>query len=461
MASREKRIQVFEQTMRMCAEDENMRKAVATMKAEQRIIWQEDDEPAWEAHFEKPTKLVISQKRSFEAARPYAMAGKRVCVLNFASSVSPGGGVTRGTQAQEESLCRVSSLYAALSDDGAKPFYDRHWEMIQAGTMKRENRDDCIFTPGVVVVCEDDGNEMLLEPSARYTVDVITCAAPDLRYTTESSRYNPTHEELADLFLRRWRRILAVAAANNADVVILGAFGCGVFGNPPELVANAAAQALTAFEHCFETVEFAIYSPSYESRNFSAFSHIEGIRRSQSHNTGTEAPHAMICINIDAVNKTQQFIHQHGWGLRDEDIHDHYLTDKSELFGGGCGGRCGYKIFCYALKYISYSNIRMRYRYMAGALLTIWGYARFNRNQWTVDEYFRWITELFLTHHEVHDEYFMYSKLSKEMLVKIERSYREDSSIEALTMLKVLKALEWDDAKAERLSHDMKENRFR
>jgi len=47
------------------------------------------------------------------------------------------------------------------------------------------------------------------------------------------------------------------------------------------------------------------------------------------------------------------------------------------------------------------------------------------------------------------------------MLEEIEYSYREDFSIEALTMLKVLKALEWDDMKAERLYHDMKNNRFR
>ena len=270
-------MQVFEQTMRVCIEDESVRKAVATMKAEQSIIWQEDDEPAWKTRFEKPTKLVVSRKRSFEAARPYAVAGKRVCVLNFASSVSPGGGVTRGAQAQEESLCRVSSLYAALSDNGAKPFYDRHWEMIHAGTLKRENRDDCIFTRGVAVLCEDGGDETLLEPSERYLVDVITCAAPDLRNTGDESRYDPKPEELTELFLRRWRRILAVAAANNADVVILGAFGCGVFGNPPELVAHTARQALADFEHCFETVEFAIYSQSYENRNFAAFAHIDDI----------------------------------------------------------------------------------------------------------------------------------------------------------------------------------------
>lgn len=44
-----------------------------------------------------PCKTIVSSKRSFEAASAYAKAGKRVCVLNFASATNPGGGVTRGS----------------------------------------------------------------------------------------------------------------------------------------------------------------------------------------------------------------------------------------------------------------------------------------------------------------------------------------------------------------------------
>lgn len=463
MYGSEKRIRIFEQTMRVCAEDDDVRRAIETMKAGQRIIWQEDEEPVWQARFEKPAELIASRKRSFEAACPYAMAGKRVCVLNFASSVSPGGGVTRGTQAQEESLCRVSSLYAALSDDGAKPFYTRHWDMIHAGTMKRENRDDCIYTPGVTVLCRDDDDEQLLPKEQRYTVDVITCAAPDLRNTGDGSRYAPTQEELAELLLRRWRRILAVAAAGGADVVILGAFGCGVFANPPELVARTAGEALSDFRCCFETVEFAVYCQSCENSNYVAFARIDGVRREQTlqmNDAQNKVLRLGSRIDLAAVNKTLQFIRQHGWGLRDEDVYDQYLAEGAEMFGGGSGGRCGYKIFCYAVKYISYSDLRIRYRYIAGALLTIWGFYRFGRDQ-TISEYFRWITDRFLAHHEVHDERFMYQKMSEEMLEEILSAYREEGSIEALTMLKVLRALEWNDMKAGMLANEMRDNHFR
>lgn len=271
MDPREKRTLIFEETLRVCAAEEPLRNAMALSAAKQQLIWQEDEEPRWQPAYDRPAERVVSAKRSFEAARPYAQAGKTVCVLNFASSVSPGGGVTRGAQAQEESLCRVSTLYPALSDQSASDFYARHWEMIHSGEMKRENRDDCIYTPGVVVVREDAGEEPLLTPEARYTVDVITCAAPDLRFTDDGSMYAPTQEELHALLVKRWRRILAVAAANGAQVLILGAFGCGVFANPPKLVAAAFEEAAQGIDHCFEVIEFAVYSPRPDSPNLQAF----------------------------------------------------------------------------------------------------------------------------------------------------------------------------------------------
>ncbi len=277
MTDKEKRIWIFEETMRVCTEDENLRKAVSATAEGQYIIWQEDDEPCWQRRFDRPAARVASRRRSFEAACPYARAGKKVCVLNFASSVSPGGGVTYGSQAQEESLCRISTLYCALSDESAKPFYSRHWEMIRSGAMKRENRDDCMYTPGVVVLREDAGEEALLPQEARYMVDVITCAAPDLRAVEDGSRYAPTQEELLSLITQRWRRILAVAASNGAQVLILGAFGCGVFANPPPLVARAFEMAANGIDRCFETIEFAVYSRDETSPNYCAFAALAGI----------------------------------------------------------------------------------------------------------------------------------------------------------------------------------------
>ena len=78
-------------------------------------------------------------------------------------------------------------------------------------------------------------------------------------------------EELLALHKKRGRRILAAAAANEADVLVLGAFGCGAFRNPPEIVAKAYRELLPEFDGCFERVEFAVYCTPQARGNYEAF----------------------------------------------------------------------------------------------------------------------------------------------------------------------------------------------
>ena len=277
MADRQGRIWIFEETMALCKSHRALVERIGHSIRGQEITWQEDPLPAGGPRYAKPAALVLSPRRTFEAARAYANRGKRVCALNFASSVTPGGGVTRGSGAQEESLCRVSTLYAAISDpDTAGPFYERHRQMIRDGAMGRENRDDCIFTPGVVVIREDTFDCALLPESDWYGVDVITCAAPDLR-CGGGVVYRPTAEALVSRFEERWRRILSVAAAHGAEALILGAFGCGAFGNPPEVAVQAFNNVCGEYLRCFETIEFAVFTDDVDGPNYAAFRGIRGI----------------------------------------------------------------------------------------------------------------------------------------------------------------------------------------
>ena len=283
MAERFERIRIFESTMELCGKDQTLRDSIQHSKENQKIHWQEDALPMGTVRYSDPAVLILSSKRTFEAAKQYARAGKKVCALNFASSVTPGGGVVKGASAQEESMCRISSLYAAISDqETAGAFYSRHWQMIQNGEMGRENRDDCIFTPGVEVFREDTFDCEMLPRSEWYSVDVITCAAPDLRYDTSGRTFKPTPSELTALFERRWRKILSVAAFYGAEVLILGAFGCGAFHNPPEAVVQAFNRVYPDFSFCFETIEFGVFTQTADAANYQAFSKIQGIRAASS-----------------------------------------------------------------------------------------------------------------------------------------------------------------------------------
>jgi len=60
--------------------------------------------------------------------------------------------------------------------------------------------------------------------------------------------------------------VLAVAAAHRHRRLVLGAWGCGVFGNDPAAVADAFAQWLASplFAGAFDQVVFAILDKSLE-----------------------------------------------------------------------------------------------------------------------------------------------------------------------------------------------------
>lgn len=274
MDQREKNIAVFEDTEKRCNTQETLMQAIALSNKKQRVYHEfEEMEKRSQTKPEKHTTVVISKKRSFEAAAAYK--DKKVCVLNFASATNPGGGVLHGSTAQEECLCRISTLYFNLKEKNIwNHFYGPHRRMNYAAY-----NDDCIYTPGVVVFKDDSANPEVLPEKDWYSVNVLTCAAPNLR-ERPSNAMNPnagtkkvslTSKELQEIHIKRGRRILEIAKANGNEVVILGAFGCGAFQNPPAVVADAYMKLLEEFDGEFDTIEFAVYCSPKDTANYDVF----------------------------------------------------------------------------------------------------------------------------------------------------------------------------------------------
>ena len=221
-------------------------------------------------------KIVVSGKRSLEAAEPYVKQGKKVCVLNFASASNPGGGVVRGSSAQEESICRCTTLYPCLNSLAM-------WGAFYTPHRKAANplyNNDCIYTPNVCVFKSDTNFPEPLPEAEWWNVNILTCAAPNLR-ERPSNVMNPNSgttaakisaTELEKLLTSRVRRIFEVAVANGNEVLILGAFGCGAFRNPPELVARVFRTVMQDYLCYFETIEYAVFHTEREMANFEAFS---------------------------------------------------------------------------------------------------------------------------------------------------------------------------------------------
>ncbi len=174
--------------------------------------------------------------------------GKRVAVLNFASFKNPGGGYIRGAMAQEEALCHASTLYNILASEKFR--YDYYFENTSnLNSGKYSNRH--IYVKDVVFELH---NEVI------YPVDVITCAAPNKSFAFKSNNKQLIYE-LDTVMENRIDQVLYSAYIHNVDILILGAFGCGVFKNDPEVVARSFNELLQSkYKNVFSRVVFAIPS---------------------------------------------------------------------------------------------------------------------------------------------------------------------------------------------------------
>ena len=271
--NRYERLQVFEDTEQAVKTIEKLKLAVENSTVNQKLILESQSIDGEKTEYEKDATIVVSQKRSFEAAEVYK--DKKVCVLNFASASNPGGGVTKGSSAQEECLCRTSTLYFSLN---TKEMWDGFYGPHRA--MKNPiHNDDIIYTPDVVVFKTDEDRPVRRKEEEWFNVDVISCAAPNLR-NMPSNSYNsgdgdipvkPTDEELYQIQFRRFKRILEVASVMKEEVLILGAFGCGAFENNPKVVARAAKDAIEQYRINFEVIEFAVFCTPEKCENYEVF----------------------------------------------------------------------------------------------------------------------------------------------------------------------------------------------
>lgn len=260
-------IEAFKDTQRSIREDEKLQSATLKMKAGTMLYFSGYKCFMPKIRREKPDVLV-TEDTTLHAAKYFAQDGdKKVAVLNFANAYSPGGGVLSGSMAQEECLCRSSNLYESLTI----PYILKHYYKWNDKNTGDKGTDAVIYSPGVTVFKTDD--EIPKRMKSWFQVDVLTCAAP---YYDVSKRKPISTEELRDIFTRRVQNILEVAAANQADILVLGAFGCGVFHNPPELVAEVFRYLLMdkGYGRFFEKILFAIKKSGGENQNLQVFQRI-------------------------------------------------------------------------------------------------------------------------------------------------------------------------------------------
>lgn len=208
----------------------------------------------------KPAVQTVINEATVEAVLDFARAGaERVGVLNFASAKNPGGGFLNGAMAQEESLAASSGLYATQL---------RHEGYYRANRACKSMMytDHAIYSPDVVFF-RDKRFELLEQP---VTASVLTLPAVNYGQVLLKGE-DP--EQAQRVMRDRMRLALAIFADRGDRNLVLGAYGCGVFRNDPELVAAWWHELLMneGYGRFFERIVYAVMDRSKDGKCIRAF----------------------------------------------------------------------------------------------------------------------------------------------------------------------------------------------
>jgi hypothetical protein len=181
-----------------------------------------------EKRFDK-TKIEVLNADVLVVTQSLTDGVNKVLTLNLASDHNPGGGVARGAMAQEEELFRRSNYFMFLP----KSLYPLE-------------KTNIIYTPNVLIV-KDENYRNLKKP---FYTSMIAAAA--IRHP----KLNP-----CGLYDRSLDRSIML------DTLVLGALGCGAFGNPAIEVIELFNECLKKYNCCFKNITFAVYSRKDDNFN--------------------------------------------------------------------------------------------------------------------------------------------------------------------------------------------------
>lgn len=199
------------------------------------------------------TNIEVIDNDCLYAAKDLIDKGLNPCVLNMASFHTPGGGVTRGSSAQEESIFRRTNIFKSL--------YQFNEIGSAYGIKQREERYPLdynfggIYTPSVTVFKASEGDDCILleEP---YKIGVVSVAAVK-NPRVENGKLVPW---VVDTLKCKIRQILDIALENGHDSIVLSAFGCGAYKTPPTEMARLFKEILSRddYKNAFKVISFAI-----------------------------------------------------------------------------------------------------------------------------------------------------------------------------------------------------------
>ena len=235
----------------------------------QRTIFYDTEEriPATAPRHEH-THIRVILEDTLNAAHHLIGQGKNPCVLNMANRQNPGGAVLQGAGAQEENIFRRSDCYRSLFQFVS---YGTQYNITPHATKQYPMDKDFggIYTPDVTVFRSDEKNgySLLSQPYRVGLVSVAAISHPEVVDDMISpEQVNPTKNRI--------RTIFRTAYLNGHHDLVLSAFGCGAFQNPPRHMAQLFKEVLQEdeFHNLFSNIVFAILErDSKNGNNYTSF----------------------------------------------------------------------------------------------------------------------------------------------------------------------------------------------
>lgn len=186
-------------------------------------------------------------------------AGENPLVLNMANAFHPGGGVETGSGAQEEHLFRSSNYFLSLYQ--YSPTLHKTYKLPKAKqSYPLDPAFGAVYSPLVTVFRgkEEDGYPLLDTPFKASFMAVPAINGPELSKNAEGI-YVMSEKDRA-LTKQKMRTMFTIAKIHAHDTLVLSAFGCGAFCNPPTQIAQLFHQVLleAPFKTAFKRIIFAI-----------------------------------------------------------------------------------------------------------------------------------------------------------------------------------------------------------
>jgi uncharacterized protein (TIGR02452 family) len=206
---------------------------------------------------EKSTSYTVIEADCLETAQLLLDMGEYPCVLNMASGRNPGGGVLNGAGAQEENIFRRTNLFRAMYQFAD---YAEEYGLERSPHQYPLNRNTGgVYSDRVTIfrASENNGYALLQNPYQCAFVSVPAISHPELE---EQDGLLFLARHLVEPTKEKMRTILRIAGQFTHSSLVLSAFGCGAFGNPPHHIARLFQEVFneTEFRNRFKTVVFSI-----------------------------------------------------------------------------------------------------------------------------------------------------------------------------------------------------------